>query len=517
MPARRLLYLSTYRLTAFRWEGGILVGETLFEATDEGYSLFAAYLALHEKSLFTLLANAAEEGFQIETLPFLRGGDRKAIIKRKLGQLFFNAALTAQASLGYEKSRRKNERVLLAALSNNDFFQPWLAALHKAQAALSGIYSLPFLGGVLLEKLKIADERCLLLTVQDQSVRQSYFEKGRLHFSRLTPLQNSSIGGMAQTFATEAHKLQQYLSSQRMIGRGQPIAVHVLAHANARQTIERSCTDTHTLHFNVLQLDACAKRLGMSAQPASSHCESLFLHLLATAAPHTQFAGDGQRHHYRLWQLRYALYGIGALTLFCCLALAGKYALDAHGVRREAGQLAAGASVARERYAAIAQTFPPIPVSHETLRRAIGRYAELEKGNAAPGALYLAISRALDTAGEVRIDGIDWMLGAAPAKPAGGQTEPPPQPGAPGETHEIAIARGTLQLGANATPRQIIAAFDKFLAALKSDPRHQVLVLQHPVDLESGKAIKGGDGMSDDGDNGKPRAFSVRIARKAGA
>lgn len=50
--------------------------------------------------------------------------------------------------------------------------------------------------------------------MQDQSIRQSYFEKGELHFSRLTPLQNSSISGIAQTFSAEAVKLQQYLSSQ---------------------------------------------------------------------------------------------------------------------------------------------------------------------------------------------------------------------------------------------------------------------------------------------------------------
>lgn len=155
MKTRRLLYLSAHQATALRWQAGVLVGEGLFEATEAGHQQFAAYLAKHSESLFALLVNVAEEGFQIETIPFLQGADRKAIIDRKFGQLFFNAKLTASLSLGREKSRRKDERIMLAALTNNDFFAPWLQAINEAGVALSGLYSLSLLGPALFRKLKI--------------------------------------------------------------------------------------------------------------------------------------------------------------------------------------------------------------------------------------------------------------------------------------------------------------------------------------------------------------------------
>lgn len=88
MKTRRLIYLSAHQATALRWQAGVLVGEGLFEATEAGHQQFAAYLAKHSDSLFALLANVAEEGFQIETIPFLQGADRQAIINRKFGQLF---------------------------------------------------------------------------------------------------------------------------------------------------------------------------------------------------------------------------------------------------------------------------------------------------------------------------------------------------------------------------------------------------------------------------------------------
>lgn len=174
MPTRHLLYLSALQATAFCWRNGELLEETHFATTAAGREQFAAYLEAHGKSRFAVLANVAEEGFQIESIPFLRGADRQAMIRRRLGQTFFNARLSAAHSLGHEKKRRKNERILLAALTDTSFFEPWLKCIASAGCVLSGIYSLPLLGAQLLKKAGLVQERCLLLTVQDQSIRQSY-------------------------------------------------------------------------------------------------------------------------------------------------------------------------------------------------------------------------------------------------------------------------------------------------------------------------------------------------------
>ena len=136
MKTSRLLYFSTHQMTAYRWHSGELAAEGVFATSAQGHVEFAAYLAQRRESIFTILANVSEEGFQIETIPFLRGADRQAVIARKLAQLFFNATLTASLSLGYQKSKRKDERVMLAALTNNDFFTPWLSALMRTKAAI---------------------------------------------------------------------------------------------------------------------------------------------------------------------------------------------------------------------------------------------------------------------------------------------------------------------------------------------------------------------------------------------
>jgi hypothetical protein len=510
MKTRRLIYLSAHQATALRWQAGVLVAEGSFEVTEAGHQQFAAYLAGHSGSIFALLANVAEEGFQIETIPFLQGADRKAIIGRKFGQLFFNAELIASLSLGREKSRRKDERILLAALTNNDFFAPWLKAIEDAGVALSGLYSLPLLGPSLLSKLKISEERCLLLTVQDQSIRQSYFEKGELHFSRLTPLQNSSIGGIAQTLATEAIKLQQYLSGRRLLARGQPITAHILAHPNALKAIETSCVDTDTLHFNILNIEDVAHKAGLKTPPLDTHSETIFLHQLAASAPPTQFANDKQRHHYHLWQIRNALYATAALVLFGGLLFAGDQLYHSYAIAQQTDALKSQSGIARQRYDDIVKTFPPIPTNHETLRRVVDRYVALEKKSASPDRLYHEISRALQAAAPVELESIDWKVGGATATGTSNASQAAGAVQIDNES-ETAFVRGTLRLGPNANARQLLAVFNQLVDALKANPKLQISILQQPFDIESGKSLKGGDTTVEDD---KPRSFSIQISRK---
>ena len=505
MKNSRLLYLDAHQLTACRWRSGELTNEAVFTSSAEGLQQFGAYLDQHQRSVFSLLANVAEEGFQIETIPFLRGADRQAIIRRKLGQLFFNAALTTSLSLGHEKSRRKDERVLLAALTNRAFFAPWLDAIAKAGVALSGIYSLPLLAPSLLRRLGIDDEPCLLLTIQDQSIRQSYLEKGELCFSRLTPLRNNSIAGIAQSFCAEAQKLLQYLVSQRLIARQQSITAHLLAHPSAFKAIAQSCSDSATIRYQVLDIEDCAKKTGLRMAPQATHCEALFLNLLASAPPRAQFANEAQLHDHQLRQIRSALYGASAATLAGCLLFAGAQRFETLALNQQTALLSSEASLARSRYAEIVKTFPPIPTDHQTLRRVIDRYLALEKQDATPDGLYRAISRALNDSPAVELDRIDWQVdGIDTAAPQG-----PDQ-----AASETAIVRGTLKLGANASARQLLAAFNVLVESLKANPKLQVSVLQRPFDIESAKSLKGSDIADQDH---QPRSFALQLSRKIGS
>jgi hypothetical protein len=66
----------------------------------------------------------AEEGFQLEDLPYVQGGDRNALLQRRLSQYYYNTPLSAAISLGRAKEGRRDEKVLFAALTRVETFTP---------------------------------------------------------------------------------------------------------------------------------------------------------------------------------------------------------------------------------------------------------------------------------------------------------------------------------------------------------------------------------------------------------
>lgn len=507
MPNRHLLYLSAHQLSAYVWKAGHLHDDGSFPETEAGLAAFRQYLGSRNKHLFYLLTNVADEGFQQETIPFLHGRDRETVIRRKLAQYFYTTPLTLAIGRGYEKNRRKDEHLLLAALTNPNQILPWTMALQAAGAPLVGIYSLALLGAPLLQKLRINEARCLLLTLQDQSIRQSFFEKGELHFSRLTPLHDSSIGGIAQAISSEAAKLHQYLASQRLLTRNQPLKVYALVHGQARQAVAAACLNTALLDFQIVANDEAAKQAGLRTGPATSRSEALFLHLLATATPRQQFADPALRHDYRVWQLKTFLSSGGLFLFLACLLFGARQFHDAHRLTQESAAIQAEAQGAMQRYNDMAKTFPALPVDNDTLRQIINRYQNLEQLPDGPKALYQRISQALEAAPQVELESLVWQQGGI----AG--TSPAPisaMASGTGLTDSI-LLKGAIPTGPNTTPRQLLAIFDRFLKALQAFPELQIQVQQQPFDVESGKAMKGGD---DNPMVAEPRRFTVQITRK---
>lgn len=514
MTPRRLLYLNTHRLSAYAWQQGKLQPEGVFENDDAGLNRFADYLQQQQKSHFFMLANVAEEGHALETIPFLRGSDRQALITRKIGQHFLGTSLATATSLGYEKARRKNEKLLLSALTNPAHFEPWLQRINEAEAPLAGIYTVAQLGGQLLKKLGFGQERCLLLTLQDHSIRESFIVDGQTLFSRMAPLTDSSIAGIASSFAAEAAKLHQYLLGQRQVGRNEILPVFIVAHPQTIPSIEKACTDHSQLTFAVIDSHLAARRIGLHTLPEDYRSDCLFLHLLATATPRQQFAAEDHRHDYRLSQIRQGMIAAGLVALLGSLLFAAKESYRAHALGEETQALAASQTDLDRRYQEIAATFPQLGVDNETLRRVTTRHNELIRQQRQPGAAYRIISHALNQTPSIALDNLEWKIGHSHQSTAGqgvaAMVTTASKQDLTGE-EEITIIRGTIRPTSNASTRQTLAIFEQFTEQLSNTLNLSVNILQQPFDLEPGRPLRGGDGADD---STQPRPFAVEISRK---
>jgi hypothetical protein len=76
---------------------------------------------------------------------------------------------------------------------------------------------------------------------------------------------------------------------------------------------------------------------------------------------------------------------------------------------------------------------------------------------------------------------------------------------------ETITLRGTIRLGPTATARQTLATFEHFVEILRGDRDSDVTVLQQPFEIESGRALRGGD---IENESAQPRQFTIQVVRK---
>lgn len=515
MPARRLLFLDASRLTAHHWHSGHLTGEGAFAADEAGLAAFGEYLARHRGSIFYLLADVAEEGFQLEDVPFVQGRDRIALIKRKLGQYFYGTPLAVALSLGRAKEGRRDEKMLFAALTRPQHFEAWLAALRQAESQLAGIYSVPQTLPALAKEPAKAHHQLLLVTVSHGGLRQSFLQDGRLHFSRLTPLATDTTDEMAIAANIESGKMFHYLAGQRLIARGAPLPTLILAHPSQQAAFRARCLDTDELRFEYLDTGGESHRHGLKSAPTDSHAEALFLHLLVTALPERQFAPSAERRFFRLWQARFALTSAGLVVLAGCLLFAAKQAVDYFGITGRVAGMQAQMEGDQRRYESAMQALPKIPLTTENLRALIGRYDEVAKRAVGPEPLYVLLSRALRDAPKVDIDKLDWRIANSPDEGAPGAAGKAPPAAlasqAQGGPYAVVDVYGVLPVSMVTDHRAQLETVNGFADRLRAEAGVQVKVLSMPFEIESGKSLKSGGEATAAAEAPK---FSLRVVRK---
>ncbi|MCX7180032.1 MAG: hypothetical protein NTX56_15140 [Proteobacteria bacterium] len=520
MPQRRILFLDANRLSAYRWADCKLLLEESFTTDTKGEEAFAAYLPAHKKSHFYLLAEVVEEGFQADVIPHVQGSDRKALLRRKVDQYFYGTPLNLSVTLGRETTGRRDDKVLFFALTRPEYFEPWLAALRTAQCQLAGVYSVPLVANSFVNsfsrKAQGLPQHFLLVTLTCGGLRQSFFDDGRLRFSRLTPLPGNSTDEIATACAVESTRIHQYLIGQRLMERGAALTTLVLVHPEQTESFRAHCVNSNDLNFEFIDLVAESGKFGLKSIPTDSHGEALLMHVLVRKTPSQQFAEAGERRLYRMWQTRLLL-NSGAMVIFLsCLIFSGKQLIQLYQLRESTDQVQQQTEVAGQQYAAALKTLPKMPFSSNSLRALIERYDTLVKHTVTLEPTYQRISEALQQESRVELDRIDWKVSNNAGEAAPAPDSVAKQPAAAkivvsGELFVIADIYAQLPVALKNDERTLKNIIDKFSGELSKDGKVQIRILKLPFDVESTKSLKSTDEESAIVEVPK---FSLRMVQK---
>ncbi|MDX9706846.1 MAG: hypothetical protein RBT86_04625 [Azospira sp.] len=404
MAGQQVLYLAGAEAAAWRFVRGTPT-VVRFGDDAEGHLRFTEHARAHRRDRFTLLVNIADEEFHIETLPALRGRDRAAVIARHLARRFPDTPHVDSQSLGHLRTRRREERVLLAALTAPARLAPWIAALDETGAALAGIQSLPFLAPRLLARIAPGTDNALLFSFQDGSLRQSLVVRGRLLFSRLVAREGDALDQLA----TEALALRRYLIGHGLLADGSaPIAIAIVP-ADCLRNGERAGD------IRLIADDDCARRAGLRKLPENDCLDAACARLALSIRRPSQFATPALRHGDRQRRQARALHFAGVLAFLAGSAFAshqwqGIRDLDtaAAGLRAEAAHLRTRLEETAARHLAEGGATRPT-TEHAAWLRIVERHAALRRESTGPAAIYGTLGRILVETPAVTVEVIDWQ------------------------------------------------------------------------------------------------------------
>lgn len=461
-----LLLLDAHQVRLHAWHKGQLGSPSCFPLNAAGETQLSQWLREHPRVRVRLLVNLMEESLHLEILPSLRGRDRQAVLERRLSQHFYNTPYTLVHSLGHQQQARKEERVILAGLTQAKHIDPWVQQLSQHHAALAGIYSPAQLSGPLCQQLWPEPASRLLLSLHPQGLRQTLICDGNACFTRLTPENELSGTALRDCLMREIPKLLHYLGSQRLLPSTAPLYISPLLRAEDLSALSTLPLQAGQVLQAMTLVDAAAK-LGLPWHTSEYCADPLFLHLLASQPPRQQFAPRRL-----LGRPRQALLQRLALASSASLCLAGLVLLGLAWAnsRDQAVELAHIEARTAELAAEHSQLSTPgqevdalslDPASQQAL---LHQYAQHHQRQEQAFALLDKVAHSLEAQPELRLEKLHWLATAT--------------------AYQFTL-EGSLPA---APPRQLSQHIETWLQHLESQ-QLQPELLQHPVSLAQGKVV----------------------------
>jgi hypothetical protein len=261
---KRLLFFPGHRILAYEWERGAFRRTEAFEPDEAGRAAFRAWLEEAPRTPVQLLLDVIEEEFHTDRIPHVIGRDRRELYRRTAERHFRSTEFRYIIDQGRESEGRRDDRVLVAGLTNPELLKTWLSVIDDTRVPLKGIHSLPLVGEALLPAIGAAKTaRALVISQQIPStLRQSYHERGQLRFSRLAPGRYSDAEGFAAFVQRELDQTLHFLETQRFRRQGAPIDVYILVNNDAWQALRERLSSSDTVTCHLVPLERVAKRVG---------------------------------------------------------------------------------------------------------------------------------------------------------------------------------------------------------------------------------------------------------------
>jgi hypothetical protein len=394
MLDRRLILLATPRqIGVLDWRPGRMHWLGEFPASSKGLAAFRQLVISHAKLPMLLVVDTVEEDYRSEVLPHVQGRARNELLARKLRQVFRNARFTGTWRQARETAGRRDDRYLLAALTDTDWLSPWLDVLLREHVPLSGITPLALACQPLLARLRVNEPHTLLAYRLNNRLRLSYYCNGRLRFSRLIGSDTTTL--MPDGAADDIAKTRLYLTSQRILPRETRLHVLLLDPSGQLDCAQAPLDADPAFSTRLVETSDLARALRIPADFLAATPEVAPLAAIASQAVQLNLAPPELLQHHTEFRWRRGLNQAAGIVAAIGLTLTAAYWLHAQDLRDQVQQIQDEVQRGDAQHAAIVRNFPALATRPDQLGQTLALATQLNHAHLDVNALFLPLGQAL--------------------------------------------------------------------------------------------------------------------------
>jgi hypothetical protein len=521
LSKRRVMFVSAHKLAVYHWHKSDLGSSYLFDINDDGKAYFERYLRETSKIPTYLLVDLFEEEFRRDTAPHMYGSDRAAIIERKKARLFRDTPYYNFMVQGRSTEGRKDDEIMLSAITNPKLVNPWVSMLEGYQIPLVGIYSVPMLTQSILKLLPEPANNNLIVSIQSISgLRQTFISNNQLRVSRLIQLPRYGTEPYGPHIREEVDKIKRYLNSVRLIpsndAEGNGLSTYLLLSGDLTKAVREEYKDISTAGIHFVDINELLAKSGSSRQVSSPFSDLLYVHQLLKIKPNNVYAQPRERRYNTMRNMRITMLALSALMIITSLGWSGFASMQGVGFRQNTLAANNKTDFYTTRYQIARERLPVTPVEPADLKAAVELVDSLKTYKTTPLEMVRIISVGLNSFPSVKLGRFEWASTADPniRVGSGGAGTTQGQIGFSNisstenqyKYYQIAVIDAELN-PFDGNYRRAISLINEFAEILRTQLNvYDVSILSLPLDVSSNASMAGNTSTTQ-----RQARFSVRI------
>ena len=419
-PKAIILIISEYDVQMFVWEERTLIHQSQFSSTPADHVHFEQNLQEFLDYPLIIVTDFLEESFRHETVAHVSGNDRKALLERKLNYAFRNTPYRIAKVTGRETEGRKDDRILLSALTKPELLRPWVEVLLKHKIAIQSITSVAFLMEIYVQNTGMAGEKHLLVASIEKgmNLRQTYLGNGRVLFSRLTTLSPKDLSALGDDIYHESLQIRKYLERIKFLPYEQTLRVQVFSPYDSRKLlIESKSSDLTT--FESIDIRNEEKVYSFALGDQDIGATILFLaNILQKKQVGNVYAPPTARKYFQIKTLSRALAFSSFLVILAAVGLKATPLLETLDRWKQQQDVDVKTAPLLANYENLTRRFPETPIPSKEMALVVETYERIKEQSYMPEQAMSMISRALASSPNLEITEINWALEQTAADPS---------------------------------------------------------------------------------------------------